>query len=405
LASLADRHILLGVTGGIAAYKAAELARLLRGAGAEVRVAMTPAATAFVTPLTFQALTGNPVHLDLLDPAEESAMGHIRLARWADTVLVAPATADFMARLRVGLADDLLSTLCLATTVPIILAPAMNQAMWNHPATQENAAVLAQRGVRLLGPATGEQACGETGPGRMLEPARIVEVLAGRAGGGPLAGRSVLVSAGPTREPIDPVRYISNRSSGKMGYALAEAASAFGAEVRLVSGPTALPAPRVRELVRVESAAEMYEAVMARAEASDIYIGTAAVADYSPAAAEPQKIKKDAAELTLRLARTCDILAAVANLARRPFTVGFAAETNDVEAYARRKLAAKSLDLIAANRVGPGLGFDSDDNALFVCWKDGEAVLPLAPKTVLAEQLLQLIAERYHAQDPAQDSR
>jgi phosphopantothenoylcysteine decarboxylase/phosphopantothenate--cysteine ligase len=401
LASLADKHILLGVTGGIAAYKAAELARLLRGAGAEVRVAMTRAATAFVTPLTFQALSGNPVHLDLLDSAEESAMGHISLARWADLVLVAPATADFMARLRVGLADDLLATLCLAATVPIVLAPAMNQAMWNHPATRENATVLEQRGVRLLGPAAGSQACGETGPGRMLEPAQIVDALAGIPGGGRLSGLSVLISAGPTREPIDPVRYISNRSSGKMGYALAEAASALGAEVCLVSGPTALPAPRVHELVRVESAEEMYHAVMARAEAADIYIGTAAVADYSPASAEPQKIKKGAGELTLTLTKTRDILAAVADLDKRPFTVGFAAETHNVEDYARGKLAAKSLDLVAANRVGPGLGFDTDDNALFVCWKDGETLLPLAPKRAIAEQLLQLIAQRCHAQDPA----
>jgi phosphopantothenoylcysteine decarboxylase/phosphopantothenate--cysteine ligase len=405
LASLADKHILLGITGGIAAYKAAELARLLRASGAEVRVVMTRAALGFVAPLTFQALTGNPVHLDLLDPAEESAMGHISLARWADLVLVAPATADFMARLRAGLADDLLATLCLASTVPLVLAPAMNQAMWDHPATRDNAAVLERRGVRLLGPAAGEQACGETGPGRMLEPAEIVAALPEILGGGLLAGLTVLISAGPTREPIDPVRYLSNRSSGKMGYALAEAATALDAKVILVSGPTALPAPRVRELVRVESAGEMYDAVMARAQAADIYIGAAAVADYSPAAAASFKIKKDAGELTLTLTKTRDILGAVANLEKRPYTVGFAAETDHLEDYARQKLAAKSLDLVAANLVGPGLGFDTDDNALFVCWKGGETVLPRAPKRAIAEQLLQLIARRCHAQDPAQDSR
>jgi phosphopantothenoylcysteine decarboxylase/phosphopantothenate--cysteine ligase len=400
VASLADKKILLGVTGGIAAYKAAELTRLLRGAGAAVRVVMTPAATAFVQPLTFQALSGHPVHLALLDPAEESAMGHISLARWADLVLVAPATADFMARLRAGLADDLLSTLCLASTVPLALAPAMNQAMWAHPATRDNAACLTQRGVRLLGPAAGEQACGEVGPGRMLEPAEIVAAAAGLLGGGPLAGLKVLISAGPTREAIDPVRYISNRSSGKMGYALADAAAVLGAEVILVTGPTALTAPKVRELIRVESAAEMYEAVMARAEAADIYIGAAAVADYTPEHAAPGKFKKTADALTIELRKTRDILAAVAALAKRPFTVGFAAETDHLEDYARGKLAAKSLDLVAANRVGAGLGFDTDDNALFVCWNGGETRLPTVPKRVIAEQLLRLIAERYHAQNP-----
>jgi phosphopantothenoylcysteine decarboxylase/phosphopantothenate--cysteine ligase len=401
VAHLAEKNILLGVTGGIAAYKAAELTRLLAGAGASVRVVMTRAATAFVAPLTFQALSGNPVHLELLDTAEESAMGHISLARWADLILVAPATADFIARLRAGLADDLLSTLCLAATVPVALAPAMNRAMWDHPATRENVARLEQRGVRILGPAAGEQACGEVGPGRMLEPAQISEAASELLGGGLLAGLSILITAGPTREAIDPVRYISNRSSGKMGYALAEAASALGADVALVSGPTALPAPRVRELVRVESADDMYRAVMARAGTADVYIGAAAVADYAPVAQAPRKIKKSADEMTLSLRKTRDILASVAALERRPFTVGFAAETDRLEDYARGKLAAKSLDLVAANRVGPGLGFDTDDNTLFVCWKGGETLLPLAPKRTIAEQLLRLIAERYHAQDSA----
>ncbi len=401
--ALNGNRVLLGVTGGIAAYKAAELVRLLRAAGAEVRVVMTRAATAFVQPLTFQALSGHPVHLDLLDPAQESAMGHIDLARWAEVVLVAPASADVMARLRAGVADDLLTTLCLATTAPVMLAPAMNQAMWRHPATQENAAVLAQRGVRLLGPDTGAQACGEIGPGRMLEPADLVAALRAEPSRGPLCGLRLLISAGPTREPIDPVRFLTNRSSGKMGYALAAAATAQGAEVSLVTGPTALPIPAVAECVRVETAAEMHAAVLARATGADIYIGTAAVADYAPIP-EGQKIKKHAEALTLTLTRTPDILAAVAALStQRPFTVGFAAETQAIETYARAKLSGKRVDMVAANAVGAGRGFDVDDNSLFVCWPGGETHLPQAPKSTLAYQLLTLIADHYHAQHPVEN--
>lgn len=405
MSALHGKQLLLGVTGGIAAYKAAELLRLLRKEGAAVRVIMTRAATAFVAPLTFQALSGEPVHLDLLDPAEEAAMGHIHLARWADRLLVAPATAHFLARLRCGLADDLLGAVCLATQAPIAVAPAMNQAMWRHPATRENIEVLARRGVCLLGPAEGEQACGETGPGRMLEPADIVKaLLEGEVGGtGALAGLRILISAGPTREPIDPVRYLSNRSSGKMGYALASAATTLGASVTLVSGPTALPAPPARELVRVEHAEAMYDAVLARAGGNDIYIGAAAVADYAPVAA-PRKIKKDTGQITLTLTKTRDILAAVAGLTNRPFTVGFAAETEQLETYARGKLAAKGLDMIAANQVGEGQGFEVDDNALHVFWPGGETRLPQAPKPTIARQLLTLIAERYHAQHPIEDS-
>jgi phosphopantothenoylcysteine decarboxylase/phosphopantothenate--cysteine ligase len=404
---LAGKQLILGVTGGIAAYKAAELARLLRRAEARVHVVMTRSATAFVAPLTFQALSGNPVHLELLDPDEESAMGHISLARAADLILVAPATADFLAKLRAGLADDLLSTLCLAAEVPIAVAPAMNRAMWDNPATRDNIARLRDRGIRILGPAEGRQACGETGPGRMLEPGEICAALPGILGGGALSGATVLISAGPTREPIDPVRYISNRSSGKMGYALAEAATAAGAGVILVSGPTALPAPGVRALIRVETAAEMYDAVLDRARSADIYIGAAAVADYRPVEAAPGKLKKDRDETVLKLRKTRDILAAVAALAsRRPFTVGFAAETDRLEDYARGKLAGKSLDMVAANWVGRGEGgFDADDNALFVCWKGGERRLPLAPKRQLAEQLITLVAERYHAENPIKNSR
>lgn len=406
MTNLTGKHIVLGVTGGIAAYKAAELTRLLRNAGASVRVAMTQAATAFVSPLTFQALSANPVHTELLDPGEESAMGHIGLARWADLVLIAPATADFIARLRIGLGDDLLSTICLATRAPIAVAPAMNQAMWDNPATQENVRSLSDRGVRILGPAEGDQACGEVGMGRLLEPQRICGELESVFGTGLLAGLSVLISAGPTREPIDPVRYISNRSSGKMGYALAEAATQAGAKVSLVTGPTALTIPRVHDVSQVESAAEMYRRIMDKVSSADIYIGAAAVADYSPETAASRKIKKNESEMVLTLRKTQDILGAVSAAAKRPFTVGFAAETDRLEDYARQKLAAKSLDMVAANWVGRSEGgFENDDNALFVCWNGGHAHLPLAPKKTIADQLIRLVAERYHAQNSAKNPR
>lgn len=406
MTNLAGKHIVLGVTGGIAAYKSAELTRLLRNAGASVRVAMTRAATAFVSPLTFQALSANPVHTELLDTGAESGMGHISLARWADLVLIAPATADFIAKLRIGLGDDLLSTLCLATRAPIAVAPAMNHAMWENPATQENVRGLSDRGVRILGPAEGDQACGEVGLGRLLEPQRILEELESFFAGGVLAGLSVLISAGPTREPIDPVRYISNRSSGKMGYALAEAAARAGAKVSLVTGPTALKSPQVNEVSWVESAEDMYRCIMSKVPSADIYIGAAAVADYAPETAANRKIKKNQSEMVLTLRKTQDILSAVSGSAERPFTVGFAAETDKLEDYARQKLAAKSLDMVAANWVGRDQGgFENDDNALFVCWNGGETYLPLASKKTLAEQLIRLIAERYHAQNSAQNPR
>ncbi|MDD2767885.1 MAG: bifunctional phosphopantothenoylcysteine decarboxylase/phosphopantothenate--cysteine ligase CoaBC [Methylococcus sp.] len=406
LADLHHKHILLGVTGGIAAYKTAEIVRGLRRAGAEVRVAMTPAAGRFVQPLTFEALSGHPVAHDMFAPGTESAMGHIHLARWADAILVAPASADFMARVSLGLADDLLATLCLAAEAPLFMAPAMNRAMWRHPATCAHAAALAGRGVALLGPDEGDQACGETGPGRMREPAQLVLDLAhALAGGGLLSGLRVLISAGPTREPIDPVRFISNRSSGKMGYALAAAARDAGADVALVSGPVTLEPPAAVEAVRVETAAEMFDAVMARAGWADIYVGTAAVADYAPAEAETAKIKKHADRLDLALNRTRDILHSVAALPDKPFVVGFAAETDEVEAHARTKLEAKGADMVAANAVGSGApgGFDRDENALFVCWRGGECRLPLAPKTEIAHRLVRLIAERYYAENTDQD--
>jgi len=401
--------ILLGVSGGIAAYKAAELVRRLSERGAEVRVVMTAAARSFMTPLTLQALSGHEVRCDLLDPGAEAGMDHIELARWADLVLVAPATADLMARLAIGLADDLLTTLTLATTAPLVLAPAMNHRMWRHPATQENLARLQQRGVRILGPAEGDQACGEQGPGRMLEPDEILDALA--LGAGPrhvrrqLAGRRVLVTAGPTREALDPVRYISNRSSGQMGYALAGSLAARGAEVILASGPSALAAPHGIERVPVESALEMEAAVMARIGDCDLFVAAAAVSDYRPQAPAEQKIKKDQAELGLRLVKNPDILAQVAALAQGPFTVGFAAETQDLEAHARTKLMAKGLNMIAANLVGGETGgFDRAENALLVLWPGGHKALPLSPKARLADALADLIVERYLAQAASQDS-
>jgi phosphopantothenoylcysteine decarboxylase/phosphopantothenate--cysteine ligase len=397
---LSQRKIVLGVTGGIAAYKSADLVRRLREAGAEVRVVMTQGATAFVAPLTFQALSGQPVHLDLLDPAAEAAMGHIELARWADTVLIAPASADFIARLAHGLANDLLSTLCLATDAPLVLAPAMNRLMWANAATQDNCALLLRRGVRLLGPGAGEQACGEVGAGRMLEPTEIVALLSAPTAQ-PLAGKTVVLTAGPTREPIDPVRYISNRSSGKMGFAVAAAAARAGARVMLVAGPTALATPPGVERLDVESAAQMYAAVMEHIDGADIFIGAAAVADYRPVAAEARKIKKTQSEHSLILERTQDILQSVAALPKPPFTVGFAAETHDLAAYATDKLRRKRLDMIAANWVGEGQAFDRDDNALEVFWPQGQASLGRQGKAELAEQLIALIADRYHEKNPA----
>lgn len=403
MSRLNEKRILLGITGGIAAYKSCELTRLLTRAGAEVRVVMTQAATRFVAPLTFQALSGNPVHLDLLDPQEESAMGHIRLARWADMIVIAPATANFMARLRAGLADDLLGAICLATEAPVALAPAMNRAMWANPATQENAASLTARGIRLFGPAEGWQACGESGSGRMLEPTELCyaveECLAGYS---PLNGVAVLVSAGPTREAIDPVRYLTNRSSGKMGYAVAQAAVKAGANVTLVSGPVQLDPPKGATLVRVESAADMHEAVLGLAPRHDIYIGTAAVADYTPLNVAEHKIKKLDETLTIQLTRTRDILGDVARLPNAPFTVGFAAETDRLESYAKAKLAHKGLDMIAANQVGqPQGGFDSHENALWIFWPGGEKQLPMASKPVIATQLIELISENYSAKHSA----
>jgi len=396
-------RILLGVTGGIAAYKSPDLVRRLRERGAEVQVVMTGGAMQFVTPLTFQAVSGREVRESLWDATAEAAMGHIELARWADAILVAPATAEFLARLAQGRADDLLATLCVATAAPVHVAPAMNQQMWANPATQANIATLRARGLSVLGPASGDQACGETGEGRMLEPAELAAlVVDSLSAARPLAGCKVVVTAGPTRERIDPVRYISNRSSGKMGYAVAQAAREAGAEVVLVSGPVSLPVPAGVTRLAVESAQQMHDVVHEVIGDADIYIGAAAVADYRPACAAEQKIKKCSDTMTLELVRAPDILASVAALERRPFVVGFAAETQDVERNARSKLECKRLDMIAANQVGDGVAFDRDDNALLLLWPGGREELPSCGKLELARQLVGRIAQvRARAQSPS----
>ena len=388
-------RVVLGVTGGIAAYKSAELVRRLRDRGAEVQVVMTAGARQFVTPLTFQALSGRPVRTDLWDDTAEAAMGHIELARWADRLLIAPASADFLARLAHGLADDLLTTLCLATDAPLSVAPAMNRLMWANAATQANVALLRSRGVTVLGPAEGDQACGETGPGRMLEPAELLDALAPQgAAKRVLAGLKVMITAGPTRERIDPVRFITNRSSGKMGFAVAEAAREAGAEVVLVSGPVNVATPPGVRRIDVETAEQMMNAVNEHVADTDIFIAAAAVSDYRPVQCASEKIKKTSDSLTLALSRTADILATVAARAPRPFVVGFAAETQNVERNALAKLEGKRLDMIAANQVGDNLAFDCEDNALTVYWPGGRQDLGHAPKRQLAAALVSVIAER-----------
>lgn len=394
---LNNQNILLGITGGIAAYKTPDLVRKLTALGANVRVVMTASAKEFVSPLALQAVSGNPVADDLLDRDAEAAMGHIEFARWADKLLIAPASANFMAKLAHGLADDLLSTLCLATPAAIYIAPAMNQQMWNAPATQANLTLLQSRNVQVFGPAQGEQACGDVGPGRMLEPQELANMLAQTNVQRLLDGKRIVITAGPTRENIDPVRYITNHSSGKMGYALANAAHALGANVTLISGPVNLPKPANLELVDVLSAQQMHEAVMASISGCDIFIGCAAVADYKPTQKTDQKIKKNDKELTLTFTKNPDILSDVAHLSNPPFTVGFAAETQKVSEYAKDKLRRKKLNMIAANDVSvPGLGFNSEQNALHVFWPEGEKNLGLADKTELAMQLMLLITQQYN---------
>ena len=403
---MVSKKIILGVTGGIAAYKAPELVRRLIDHGAEVQVVMTAAACEFVRPLVFQAVSGNEVHIELLDEQAEAGMGHIELARWASMVLIAPATANTIARLSVGIADDLLSTLCLATTAPVVIAPAMNSMMWEHAATSANIATLQSRGVRVLGPGVGSQACGETGAGRMLEPDDIVAALQGdvatgdthQMSSGALQNTDVLITAGPTRESIDPVRFLSNHSSGKMGYALAEAARSAGARVTLISGPVNLAAPDGVDRVEVTSAEDMHSEVMLRIKTPGIFISVAAVADYRIDAPSREKIKKTKDDLTLTLVRNPDILSAVANSANRPFCVGFAAETQNLEHYARLKLEEKNLDMIIANLVGNGRAFGSDNNTVEVFWRDGGTQsFALQSKRALADSLIDLLAKRYNS--------
>jgi phosphopantothenoylcysteine decarboxylase / phosphopantothenate---cysteine ligase len=397
------KRILLGVTGGIAAYKSPDLVRRLRERAAEVQVVMTAGAREFITPTTFQAVSGRTVRSELWDAAAEAAMGHIELARWADAVLIAPASADFLARLATGQADDLLATLCLATRAPIAIAPAMNHLMWSNAATRANTATLIERGVQLFGPAEGDQACGESGEGRMLEPLDLAERLQGLLlpGGGALAGRRVLITAGPTRERIDPVRFVSNRSSGKMGFAVAQAAREAGATVVLVAGPVTLATPAQIQRVDVESAADMLDAVLRELPGTDIFISTAAVADYRPSQAAERKIKKTAETLELAMERTTDVLATVASRAERPFVVGFAAETEAVEHNARTKLMRKNLDMIAANEVGHDKAFDCEDNQLIVLSRGNRYELARADKLTLARGLVALIAQELAARGDA----
>jgi len=400
-----NRTVVLGVGGGIAAYKACELARLVVKGGGRVRVAMTPAATRFVAPLTFQALTGAPVLLDLFDPAAQSTYGHLAMARLADLVVVAPATADLLARLRAGMADDAVTTTVLAATCPVLLAPAMNTRMWRNPVTQENVAALRGRGMQLCGPAAGELADGDVGEGRLAEPADIALAAARLLGRQDLAGRRVLVTAGPTREPIDPVRFVSNPSSGKMGYALARVAARRGAEVVLVSGPTDLPDPEGLRVVRVVTAEEMAGAVDAEAAAMDLFVGAAAVSDYRPARPAPQKIRKGPGDETLVLARTPDILAGLgerfAGRAGAPVLVGFAAETEEVIARAREKLRRKRCDLVVANKVGaPGAGFGGDSNRVALVSASELAEIE-GPKEKVAEAILDWILPVLDARRPA----
>ncbi|MCD9476749.1 bifunctional phosphopantothenoylcysteine decarboxylase/phosphopantothenate--cysteine ligase CoaBC [Photobacterium phosphoreum] len=400
--TLAGKKILLGISGGIAAYKCAELTRRLIERGAQVQVVMTQAAQEFITPLTMQAVSGNPVSSSLLDPSAEASMGHIELAKWADLVLLAPATADLIARISAGMGNDLLSTLCLATDAPIAVAPAMNQQMYRNIATQENLATLQRRGFTLWGPASGEQACGDVGPGRMLEPMQLVHHCEDFFQQPDLSELNIVITAGPTREAIDPVRYLSNYSSGKMGFSIAAAAAKRGANVTLISGPVNLATPAGVTRIDINSATEMHQAALEHAINNHIFIACAAVADFRPVHVANQKMKKQDGndELVIQLVKNPDIVASIAALtAQRPFTVGFAAETQNVEHYARGKLAAKNLDLICANDVSiQGQGFNSDTNALHLYWPNGDKTLPLATKADLGQQLIaEIVALYQHA--------
>ena len=402
MTSLANKQILLGVTGGIAAYKSADLVRRLQDAGAQVQVVMTSAAQEFITPLTLQALSGNPVHTGLLDPEAEAGMGHIQLARWADLVLIAPASADFIARLTQGMGNDLLTSICLATAAPIALAPAMNQGMWRNSATQSNLDILVARKIHIFGPADGGQACGDIGPGRMLEPLQLVDAAASLFNTGSLAGKKVVITAGPTREALDPVRYLSNHSSGKMGYALAQAAAEAGALTTLITGPTQLATPTRVTRIDVVTAREMLDASLKAADACDMFIAAAAVADYRPAQQASQKIKKDAGDtMTLELVKNPDIVACIAQLERKPLVVGFAAESENLLDYARAKLQRKQLDLIVANNISDSrIGFNSDDNAVTLVDASSTIDISQRSKQQLARELIAHFAQTLASRNP-----
>ncbi|OTQ81403.1 bifunctional phosphopantothenoylcysteine decarboxylase/phosphopantothenate synthase [Gilliamella apis] len=400
--SLSGKNILLGITGGIAAYKCPDLVRHLKKAGAQVRVVLTESASHFVAPMTLQAVSGNAVSKELFDPTTELSMSHIELAKWADLVLIAPATANIIAKMANGIADDLLSTMCLATPAKIVIAPAMNQQMYKAAATQQNLAILESRNTLILGPDEGFQACGDIGPGRMVEPTTIVESINNYfQANSELAGTTITITAGPTIEELDPVRYISNYSSGKMGFAIAKAAAEMGATVNLISGPVNLTTPDNVNRINVKSAKQMYDEALVLAKKSAIFISCAAVADYRAETIAKNKIKKtdDSNELVIKLVKNPDIVASIAGLKEyRPFVVGFAAETNDVKAYALKKLTTKNLDLICANDVSDqNIGFNSDQNALTLYWQNGEQTLPLSSKQQLAKQLLQAVITRYKA--------
>ena len=402
---LAGKKILLGITGGIAAYKSAILCRQLKQLEADVRVIMTAAATRFITPLTLQALSGHPVHCDLFEAESDHGMGHIELARWADQIIIAPASANTIAKLAHGQAEDLLTTTVLASDKPLFVAPAMNSLMWQHLATQANIQLLISRGVKILGPAEGEQACGEQGPGRMLEAEQIAEQLRQQLDKGLLAGKNIVITAGPTWEAIDPVRGLTNHSSGKMGYELASAMLDAGANITLISGPTALLPPAGVNCIDITSAQEMADVAMANITSCDIFIGVAAVADYRPVSTSKQKIKKDADSLTIELVRNPDILAMVAAADKAPFTVGFAAETQSLTANAQKKLSAKGINMIAANPVsGENSAFNSDSNELVLIDRDGISHLSRCSKSLLAQKLTKEIARRYYETYPAKDS-
>jgi phosphopantothenoylcysteine decarboxylase/phosphopantothenate--cysteine ligase len=401
MSDIQGRCVLLGVTGSIAAYKSPDIVRRLKDQGAEVRVVLTASAEKLVSPTVFQAVSGEPVRGDIWDEKAEAAMGHIELAKWADLILIAPATANLIAQLAAGSAENLLTTICLASEAPLTLAPSMNQAMWRDAATQANCDVLRKRNVMLIGPDDGEQACGDVGPGRMSEPADIVSRLVRGGKSGPFEGLRIMVSAGPTREAIDPVRFVSNRSSGKMGFALAKAAADAGAEVTLIAGPVNLATPPRVERIDVETTQQMCDEALARVGGMDIYIGAAAISDYRPRQAAVQKIKKSADTFTLEMVKSPDLLASIAALDKGPFTVGFAAETQKLEQHATDKLNRKKLNMIVANLVGEKLCFDADDNEVIVLWQDGRQALPKLSKQELARQLVDIVATRYRLARPA----